>query len=284
LWFFVESGFNPHGGPTPRYPTPQGRSNHQFAEQQYTTLSAAPFPALGPQYFPVENGDAEALSRQVRGVIAALRAIADQGQTGAAAASPAVSQNNGAAAGAMQIGHARRLAWLGRQDRATAPDVLRAWASDRYRQGEPPENLELRVLLTRNQLNDLGQVLRAIIDAGRTVGMLDSNAMFERLQSTAAALARDPERLRSRGLEQMGDLLGEFLDGLPYLTNIASIDRATWRAMSPGERDELLSELETRLRAYADFNRTPELWWPSDARDARAAGEQMFAVPLALLP
>jgi len=176
-----------------------------------------------------------------------------------------------------------RLAWLGRQDRAAAPDVLRAWAADRYRQSNPPENLEVRVLLTRNQLNTLGEQLRAILRAGRE-NMLDTDAMYNRLQQTAAALSRDPERLRQRGLEQLGDLLGEFIDGLPYRTRIATLSRDDWKGMEPGERDEILNEIESRVRAYADFNASPQLWWPADARDAREAGEQMFLVPLDLLP
>lgn len=140
----------------------------------------------------------------------------------------------------------------------------------------------MRILLTRNQLNTLGQSLRAIVEAGRA-NMLDTEAMYDRLQQTAAALARDPERLRQRGLEQLGDLLGEFIDGLPYQSRIASISRQEWRDLEPGERDEILNELETRVRAYEDFNSSP-VWWPPNPRDAREAGEQMFLVPLDLLP
>jgi len=260
--------------------TPQGRTNHRMAQQQYTTLSAAPFPALGPQYFPVEDGDPEALNQAVRGLIRGFARIAEaQGAQPPPAAADRANPEDRAAL----IGHAMRLAWLGRQGAAAAPDVLRAWAADRYRQGEPPENLEVRVLLTRNQLNTLGESLGAILRAGRE-NMLDTNAMYDRLQQTAAALSRDPERLRQRGLEQLGDLLGEFIDGLPYRTRIATLSRDDWRDMEPGERDEILNEIESRIRAYADFNNSPQLWWPANPRDAREAGEQMFLVPLDLLP
>ena len=216
----------------------------------------------------------------MRGLIRGLARIAEA--QGATPPGPAPDRANPEDRAAL-IGHAMRLAWLGRQGAAAAPDVLRAWAADRYRQGEPPENLEVRVLLTRNQLNTLGESLSAILRAGRE-NMLDTNAMYDRLQQTAAALSRDPERLRQRGLEQLGDLLGEFIDGLPYRTRIATLSRDDWRDMEPGERDEILNEIESRIRAYADFNNSPQLWWPANPRDAREAGEQMFLVPLDLLP
>lgn len=259
--------------------TPQGRNNHRFAEQQYATLSALPLPVLGRQYFPVENGDAEAMNLVVRDLIRGFDAIsADRQAARPPGQAPAAPEDRAAL-----IGHAMRLAWLGRQERAAAPDIIRAWAADRYRQGEPPENLDVRVLLTRNQLNTLGETLRTIIRAFRE-NALDTDAMYDRLQQTAAALARDPDRLRQRGLEQLGDLLGEFVDGLPYRSNIASISREVWRGMDPGERDETMNELESRVRAYQDFNATPQLWWPASPRNARDAGEQMFLVPLSLLP
>ncbi|MCZ8150662.1 MAG: VWA domain-containing protein, partial [Roseomonas sp.] len=268
--------------------TPQGRNNHRRAESQYTTLSSLPLPALGPQYFPVENGDAEAMNEVTRGMIRGIatvaedRAAAQAAQGGAGGGGRAGQAGQQAEERAAMVGHALRLAWLGRQDRAAAPDLLRAWAADRTRQGEPAENLEVRILLTRNQLNDLGQSLRAIIDAGRR-NMLDTDAMYDRLAQTAAALARDPDRLRQRGLEQLGDLIGEFVDGLPYRSRIAGMTREEWRDLSPGDRDEILNELEARVRAYQDFNTSP-VWWPPNPRDAREAGEQMFLVPLDLLP
>jgi hypothetical protein len=182
---------------------------------------------------------------------------------------------------AAMIGHALRLAWLGRQDRAAAPDLVRAWAADGYRGTNPPECLEVRVLLTRNQLNDLAQSLRFIIDQGRA-SLLDSNAMFDRLQTVAAHLARDPDALRQRGLENLGSILGEYLDGLPYVSDIATLDRATWRNMGGGAQTELLDTLESRLRLYQDFNRTPELWKSFDG--GRDAGEAVYPVPLSALP
>ena len=256
--------------------TPQGANNHAFAERQYTTLTSVPLPTLGPQYFPVANGDPEILDRTVRDMLGKLRAVRTDQAAAQAARNPPNPEDRAA-----MIGHALRLAWLGRQDRAAAPDLVRAWAADGYKGTNPPECLEVRVLLSRNQLNDLAQSLRFIIDQGRA-NLLDSNAMFDRLQTVAAHLARDPDALRQRGLENLGSILGEYLDGLPYVSDIATLDRATWRNMGGGAQTELLDTLESRLRLYQDFNRTPELWKSFDG--GRDAGEAVYPVPLSALP
>ena len=256
--------------------TPQGANNHAYAERQYTALTAVPLPTLGPQYFPVPNGDPEALDRTVRDMLGKLRAVRTDQVAAQASRTPPNPQDRAA-----MVGHALRLAWLGRQDRAAAPDLVRAWASDGYKGTNPPECLEVRVLLTRNQLNDLAQSLRFIIDEGRR-GMLDSNAMFDRLQTVAAHLARDPDGLRARGLENLGSILGEYLDGLPYVSDIATLDRTTWRNMGGGAQAELLDTLEARLQLYQDFNRTPALWKSFDA--GRDTGEAVYPVPLSALP
>jgi hypothetical protein len=257
--------------------TPQGANNHAYAERQYTTITSMPYPALGQHYFPVPNGDANALDRAVREMLTKLRAVRTDQAADAARNAPLPDPNDRLAL----LGHAMRLAWLGSQRNVTTPDLLRAWAADGYRGANPPECLEVRVLLTRNQLNDLAQSMRFIIDQGRA-NLLDSNAMFDRLQTVAAHLARDPQALRSRGLENLGGILGEYLDGLPYVSDIATLDRATWRNMGGGAQTELLDNLEARLRLYQDFNRTPELWKSFDG--GRDPGEAVYPVPLSALP
>ena len=256
--------------------TPQGGNNHGFAERQYTTLTSIPLPTLGAQYFPVPNGDPELLDRTVRDMLTKLRAVRTDQAAAQASRTPPNPEDRSA-----MVGHALRLAWLGRQGAAAAPDVVRAWAPDGYKGANPPECLDVRVLLTRNQLNDLAQTLRLVIDEGRR-GILDPNAMFDRLQTIAAHLARDPESLRQRGLQNLGGILGEYFDDLPYVSELATMDRANWRSMAGGAQAEFLDKLESRLRLYQDYNRTPELWKSFDA--GRDAGEAVYPVPLAALP
>jgi serine/threonine-protein kinase PpkA len=260
--------------------TPAGRDDHANAEAQYSVL--ARYPGLPPGYFPVANGDVDALNRVVRQMIPILRQAA---HLQSPAPPPAAANPQDPGARLELLTHVLRLEWLGRQGQAAVPNLIRAWVADTYsEQGDSPPvsmNLEIRVLLTRNQLSDLDQALRLIIEQGRG-NMLDSNMVFERLQGLAAHVARDPEDLQRRGLQTLGDLLGEYLDDLPYVSLIAGLDRDRWLHLGPSRQNEILDTLESHRRAYKDFDRTPELWVSFDG--GADPGEAMHAVPLDLLP
>jgi hypothetical protein len=53
------------------------------------------------------------------------------------------------------LGLAMQLAYLGRQQGARAPELIDAWAIDRDLEHPTSKSLEVRVLLTKNQLSDL---------------------------------------------------------------------------------------------------------------------------------
>lgn len=260
--------------------TPAGRADHAFAEAQYTVLSR--YPGLPPGYFPVANGDVEALNSAIRRMIPNLRQAA---HTQSPSPPPAAANPQDIGARMQMLGHVLLLEWLGRQGQSSVPNLVRAWVADTYSEhGDSPPvsmNLEVRILLTRNQLSDLDEALRLIIEQGRA-NMLDSNLVFERLQGVAANLARSPEDLQRRGLQTLGELLGEYLDDLPYVSEIAGYDRESWRHLGSARQNQILDTLESHRRAYREFDRTPELWVSFDG--GQDPGEAMHAVPLDLLP
>jgi serine/threonine-protein kinase PpkA len=260
--------------------TPQGRQNHDQAEAQYTELTTAAHPLDEPAYIAVPGGEQEAMNRATRRLLDTLvRAVRGQPPE-AAPAAPGPEAD--AAAIAERLGAALRLDWVGRRDNARAPDVLRGWAPDGYRGTEPPENFEIRLLLTRNQLNSLAQSLRVVVREGRA-GMLSGDGVYDALRRLAAENHRGAQ-LPQRGAERLDDLVAEFLDGLPYRSRLAGMTRARWRQMSAVQQDLLLTDLERRVEFYREINETPGLWWPREARDDRERGEQMYPVPLDRLP
>ena len=260
--------------------TPAGRADHDFAENQYVTLSK--YGNQDPLYFPVPDGDVNELNRMVERMVPALQAVAHLPANAAAPPNPA---GPGDIEGRVNmLGYALLLEWLGRQNQAAVPDVVRGWVTDTYGDSNHPPvamNLEACILLTRNQLNDLDAALGHIIEEGRA-NMLDSNIVFERLQTVAAHLARDPDELGRHGLRTLGDLMGEYLDDLPYVSEIASYDRDTWRHLGPSRQNQILDTLQVRRNAYREFHRTPDLWVSFDG--GREPGEAMYRVPLDLLP
>lgn len=89
-----------------------------------------------------------------------------------------------------------RLAYLGRVREQAAPDVVRSFVLDRDIVHQEPgfAPIDVRVLLTRNQLSDLRDTVRAILQA-QAGTRLSPEDFFSRVRGAAAATIRDPRRL-----------------------------------------------------------------------------------------
>ena len=258
--------------------TPAGVGDHARAKAQYQELTR--FPGAGSLYYGVEGGTAEALGHVVDQLVDTL--IAQAQATVAASAPPPASAPAGAPDIARQgaiVGYAMRLAYLGRVQGTRAPDVFRAWAADRDTKDPTLAALDVRVLLTKNQLSDLAGALKTILDKGEQ-SRLSPQDFFGQLRSAAAATARDPSQVRNIG--NLGDLLGEYLQDLPYRSQILGLGEAEWLAMGPSAQRELLDTIEAKLRLYAEFDASPNLW-VSFGR-GQAAGDSYYPVPLEALP
>lgn len=258
--------------------TPAGAGDHARAKAQYQELTR--FPGAGSLYYGVEGGTAEALGHVVDQLVDTLIAQA-QATVAAGTAPPAAAPAAGtdiARQGAI-VGYAMRLAYLGRVQGTRAPDVFRAWAADRDTRDPTLAALDVRVLLTKNQLSDLAGALKTILDKGEQ-SRLSPQDFFGQLRSAAAATARDPSRVRDIG--NLGDLLGEYLQDLPYRSQILGLGEGEWLAMGPSAQRELLDTIEAKLRLYAEFDASPNLW-VSFGR-GQAAGDSYYPVPLEALP
>ncbi len=246
--------------------TPEGRARHDHepAAAQYRELTQ--FGAAGPLYFPVPNGAPDGFAHTVQELTRALLS-----QVGEAAGRPvaAPAAANPALQDAVRVvGEAMRLTYLGRAQNTQAPDVVRSWTTDR----------DLK-LLTRNQLSDLARSLQTILQAG-LAGRTEPRTFFTQLRATFAAAARDPQRIA--GAQRIGALLGEYLDDLPYQSEIMDIQEADWVAMGAIAQRTVLNGIEAKLRLYQEFQSDADLW--VDLSGSRAAGEALFPVPIEALP
>ncbi|MDD3447288.1 MAG: VWA domain-containing protein, partial [Zavarzinia sp.] len=260
--------------------TPAGINDHARAEAQYRVLTR--FPGAGSLYYPVPGGSADALGRMADLLVETLVTQATAAATPTAPAAPPVAAttpgNVFAEQGAI-VGYAMRLAYLGREQGTRAPDVFRAWTADRDMAKPTLPALDVRVLLTKNQLSDLATALKLILDQGER-SRLSPQDFFSALQSAAAATARDPTQVRQVG--NLGDLLGEYLQDLPYRSQILGLDEREWLAMGPSAQREILDTIEAKLRLYAEYDATPDLWVSFGA--GTTAGDAYFPVPLEALP
>jgi len=263
--------------------TPEGRNNHARAERQYRELTR--FGAAGELYYSINEGNMGQFGQTVDALTDALLAqvAAAVGRPIAGIRAPQNAAERRISEQAEIVGTAMRLSYLGRERQQTAPDVVRSFVLDQDLNPTDPRPerrpLDVRVLLTRNQLSDLATTLRNIIQA-QAAARLSPESFFERVRAAAAATARDPRRMAE--FQRLDGAFGEFLQDLPYQSQIMEFTQEEWNSMGAGRRTEIINALEAKLRLYEEFNRQPSLWVSFDG--GRNPGEAMYPVPLDALP
>lgn len=273
--------------------TPSGAKNHASAEAQYTNLSTNAF-LNKPLYYPVDAGNVDSFGKMVDSLGDAITAQVKAAYRGDMAAGSALGADaeyakkgdsetdKAIAEDAALLGHAMRLAYLGEKTGASAPPVFKAWISDRDFVQQNVPTTDVRVLMTKSQLSDLSDVVKQIADAANE-GLISPTDMFERLRSVAATMGKDPNQLKDKNIKlaDMG-LMAEYLDGLPYLSEVLSLDEETWKGMEGLEQEKFIRRLNTKLKYYQRYNADADRWVSlapgSDSRD------HVYPVPLEALP
>ena len=280
--------------------TPQGAGNHGSAETQYRTLAANP--AIQESlYIPVETGSTERYKRQVQALAEAVVAQIEGAAMGAAVPpptpTPALAQPPSPPAGQSgeddeaarirrlvdSLGHAMQLAYLGSMERTAAPQVFEGWISDRDLVNPTVRTVDARLLLTKRQLSDLHNVLKQVLDAANA-GLLEPDAFFDNLRSLAAQYTRDPNlanRPEAKSLADLG-LLGEYLEGLPYQSDVMRLDLDTWSRWGAQRQLDFITRLKSKLRLYERYNADTDRW--VSLAEGSPSGEHVYPVPLHDLP
>jgi len=252
-----------------------GRRYHRPAEDAYTRLSG--FQNIRDRmYFPVDARDPEGFKSRIRSVVAQIvRSITDDGDILKEEQDPEVD--------VAEVGLAMRLAYLGRQTGQDAPSILRGWTMDLSFETESIA-IEPRVLLTRNQMLTMTEIMSGIIREAEEAARKDEQSyFFENVRDVVAGIGADGSRLVNEGADNLGGMIGEFLEYMPYVSKrpIMSVDEVRWRN-DPGLRIDLTNDLKAKLDLYETLYRTRDYWSP--LYDDQPEGEHVFALPLDYLP
>ncbi|WP_127998875.1 vWA domain-containing protein [Piscinibacter defluvii] len=263
--------------------TPEGKADHALGEAQYKRLSD--WPGKGPLYFPVEAGDPARFEAGVKQMATALveQVKAPQKTLAAPAAAPAAAKADAVQESVDAVGRAMVLAFLGRQQGVKSPAMFEAWASDRDVRNREIPAFTVRVLLTKNQLSDLQSTVRRLVEAYEKT-QLDPGSFFNQLRSAAVAMGRDPSKLgqgKAKNLEEAG-LMGEYLEGLPYQSQVMGIDFSTWTNMSVGQSQAIIDNLKSLVALYQRFHDDVDRW--VKLNPAASDGDKVFPVPIDSLP
>lgn len=297
--------------------TPEGEKlkDHASAAAQYRRLSD--YPGIGDFYYGVKTGDVvdygrvlEALTTQIgrqvaeaektaAPVAAAPAAPAAAPAPASAPAAPAVAAAAPPAAApadpqlaALQekvekLGYALRMRYLQRDKGGQVPAVFNAWLLDRDFRNPERATLDVRVLLTRDQLSELHQVLKQVLERAEE-GLLSPRGFIEDLQSLAATLSRDPTRVgrstQAAGADNLADLgyMREYIEDLPYTGEVMDLSLQGWEDWPAKRQLDFINRLENKISYYQALHDHTDLW--ISLGGGPVTGDSVFPVPLEMLP
>ena len=272
--------------------SPSGSKNHAYAEQSYRTLSR--LSGNRSNYQVINAPDAATGARQFGAVAATLaqgmvsmvkNTAAGKIMTRPKDEAPAQTPEEQARQLAATLGYAMQLQYFGAQRQNQAPSVVNSWIADmdlaRLAKGGQSPTVEVAVLLTKNQLNDLSTQIKTIIDNAERTKKTDSRDFFRGILSASAQMARDPNLpTQGKSLAELG-VLAEFLEGLPYKSDIMLLREEDWYRMSIGEQTAFINRLKSRLARYEEYDRDRANW---ESFGQSNAGDWVYRVPLNMLP
>ncbi len=260
--------------------SPAGIANHDYAGARYRELASA----YGHDFYYPVTGGREDFGQQIRTTITRVMTQVEQNLHGDLTVVPEVDDTGELPEGAEidVLGLAMELAWLGETLDTRAPDVFEAWIADRAVEDARKLAVEPRLLITKNQLSTLRDVLASVLEVGeRTQGSGEATDFFSQLQGAVSRMATDPTMLVNTEFDTLGSAFGEFLEGLPYQSRIMEITEDRWENMGTGRR-LIIDDLRGRFLLYERWHDDPDLWVPlyEDAPD----GEHVYAMPFGALP
>ena len=284
--------------------TPQARrlGNTEAAAGQYQTLSSN---VLNQQtaYFPIADGSVEAFGRAIDAYAGRLieniaRSTGGPTDPRPAEGKPSAPSGAGSSGADAQtasiqatvdsLGHAARLAYLGHVEGTRAPEVFQAWISDKDFADPSKFAVDVRVLLTKDQLSDLQQVLKGIVEAAETDLNADDGArgFFDRLASIAAKFSVDPAAGGIEKATRLADLglLGEYLQGLPYKSDVLTLTQDTWTRWGTMRQVEFIDQLKKKIRRYGVYYADQGRWVDLAQGGPSVPAERVYPIPLTDLP
>ncbi len=176
-----------------------------------------------------------------------------------------------------------QLEYLGRRQEESRSGFYRAWAADRDLTDPYRGTLDVKVFLSRNELNALAKGLAAIIDAERR-HKTSPKDFFRQISSLSAVFAVEGGARDQPAA--LGDLLPAFLRALPYRSKILKLTLDDWIDLGGTGRDQLISALRAKQTTYRDMNANDKLWrnFNSGSDGGGDPATAVTPVPLDLLP
>lgn len=270
-------------------PVGERENDHAPAEREYRALSRVE--GIGEFYYPIEAGDVSAFASTLETL---MRQLTDQVRVAASGFQPL--RGTTAALGSdlaefqdkvARLGYALRMDYLQQQAGGDAvPALFNAYLVDRDPAGPGEEAVDVRVLLTRDQLSDLHDVLRQILGRAEE-GALAPQDFLDELSSLAAIISRDPQAVQSGGVGATANLadfgfMREYIEGLPYQSEVMNLDLASWQQWTAVQQFEFINSLDSKVAYYRALHDNLDLWVSLDG--GPVDGDSVYPLLLEALP
>jgi hypothetical protein len=278
--------------------TPATMANHESAEVQYRRLSNVP--GIGSLYYGVPTGDVvefgfvlDALAAQITDQV---KIAAQNNPMSAEAPTPAVVESQPATPQLKELqekvaklGYALRMRYLKKSDGGKVPNVFNAWILDRDITKPEKKVLDVRVLLTRDQLSDMHDILKQILNTAED-GLLSPKNFLNELKSLAATISRDPGKLGTTTAVTAGEgnsladlgFMAEYIEDLPYTADAMKLSLQDWQSWSASDQIKFINELEGKINYYRALHDHTDLWVSLDG--GPVDGDSVFPIALDMLP
>ncbi len=271
--------------------TPSAAAKHEHAEALYKELSF--YPGIGDFYYGVSLGQVdefgnvlEVLANQITQQVLATtngvppiplpRREQNQEQTQLAQLQDRVAK----------LGHALRMRYLQKESGKPPPKVFDAWMVDRDFLNPERSAVDVRVLLTRDQLSDLKNVMQQVLELAEE-GVLSPQSFIDDLKSLAATVSRDPSSVAGSTSEAGANLadmgyMREYIEDLPYTGEVMNLTLESWEEWSAKVQIEFMHRLESKINYYQALHDHTDLWVTPGGGPVN--GNSVFPVALELLP
>ncbi len=259
--------------------------------EQYRQL--ANFPGIGSLYYGVPTGDVQEFGKVLDALAGQITGQVRTAATNKQAPPPVLATDNAQLAELQarvaKLGYALRMRYLQKGSDDEVPNVFDAWLLDRDFRDPARSTLDVRVLLTRDQLSDLSDVLTQVLEAAED-GLLSPQNFLSELQSLAATATRDPEMLGAtttttagsgNSLADMG-FMREYIEDLPYTGEVMGLSLDDWQSWSTQQQIAFLHRLEEKVSYYRALHDHTDLWVSLGGGPIN--GDSVYPIELDLLP
>ncbi|NCD24624.1 MAG: VWA domain-containing protein [Deltaproteobacteria bacterium] len=164
-----------------------------------------------------------------------------------------------------KLWEAALIEYIGKE--ASPPKDIVAWAVDRDLTNPADRSLEVRVLVTREQLSSLAQALDQVVQALMRAEVTQSQ-FFEALQAVSGQTMKRPEDIA--GATKLADagLLPAFIQSLPYKSDILSLTDDMFASMTAEQRSRLEWSILAKLDQYRAINEQVDAWFRLNDTDS----------------